>query len=224
MRAYKNQGIEVIVQKMAFTLASKLPSSVEYEDLLQAGMLGWIYAAAKYDASRGIKFENYASRCVKGMMLDSLREGSWVTKAMAKKNREFRLAQAELEREGVLEPSRRQLAEKMNMSLDDYCKLDEQLANLNPDLKLDYSVVELEIHDDNPSIPEMLEEFTMLEQLERAVESLTVSERDILKMYIAEDSNPIRISRDLGLSYIHVTRRISSIMNQLHDKMKDWNI
>jgi len=60
----------IIVGKM-FPLYS---NHVEYEDLLSYAILGLIDAIEKYDYTKGIKFETYASIRIRGSIIDNIRE------------------------------------------------------------------------------------------------------------------------------------------------------
>ena len=62
-----------LVKAMAHRLLQRLPSQVEISDLVSAGILGLMDAAAKYEASLGVPFDAYARRRVHGAMIDSLR-------------------------------------------------------------------------------------------------------------------------------------------------------
>ncbi|MEJ2646458.1 MAG: sigma factor, partial [Gammaproteobacteria bacterium] len=49
-----------LVKRIAFHLMSRLPPSVQSDDLIQAGMIGLLDAARNYDATQGASFETYA--------------------------------------------------------------------------------------------------------------------------------------------------------------------
>lgn len=49
-----------LVKRIAYHLLGRLPASVQVEDLMQAGMIGLLEAAKKYDAGKGASFETYA--------------------------------------------------------------------------------------------------------------------------------------------------------------------
>jgi methionyl-tRNA formyltransferase len=51
-----------------------LPSSVDVDDLVQAGMIGLLEAAASFAADRGATFETYAGIRIRGAMIDTLRQ------------------------------------------------------------------------------------------------------------------------------------------------------
>lgn len=65
---------------------------VELEDLEQAGMLGLLDAAPKFNALSGASFETYAGYRIRGAMVDSLRDGDWAPRSVPRAARD--LAQA----------------------------------------------------------------------------------------------------------------------------------
>lgn len=64
-----------LVKRIAYHLLGRLPASVQVEDLMQAGMIGLLEAAKKYDAGKGASFETYAGIRIRGAMLDEVRKG-----------------------------------------------------------------------------------------------------------------------------------------------------
>ena len=76
-----------LVKRIAYHLMSKLPPSVQVEDLIQSGMIGLLEAAKNYDASQGASFETYAGIRVRGSMLDEIRKGRLGTKVFAPKGK-----------------------------------------------------------------------------------------------------------------------------------------
>ena len=61
------------VEAMARRMAASLPHSIDLGDLVQDGMIGLIDAAHRFDEGRGIKFETFAERRVRGAMIDAMR-------------------------------------------------------------------------------------------------------------------------------------------------------
>ena len=60
----------------SLTTCWRLPASVQVDDLIQAGMIGLLEAAKKYDAGKGAGFETYAGIRIRGTMLDEVRKGT----------------------------------------------------------------------------------------------------------------------------------------------------
>jgi len=62
-------------------VAAHLPAHVDRDDLLEAGMVGLVSAAERYEASRNVKFSTYAMSRVRGAMLDALRDADWLPRS-----------------------------------------------------------------------------------------------------------------------------------------------
>ena len=62
-----------LVKAIAAGIRRNLPAHVDLEDLVQAGALGLLDAARKYDAGKKVLFETYAKYRIRGAILDSLR-------------------------------------------------------------------------------------------------------------------------------------------------------
>lgn len=88
-----------LVRRIAYTLQtrSRLPASIELDDLVQAGMLGLLDAHQKYDASQGAAFETYASQRIRGAMLDALRERDWLPRSVRRAMRNIEKTTQRLE-------------------------------------------------------------------------------------------------------------------------------
>ena len=86
------------VESLARRVASSMPHSIELGDLVQDGMLGLIDAACRFDEARGIKFETFAERRVRGAMIDALRRDAW-PRGVRRQRRELEAAREQLRRE-----------------------------------------------------------------------------------------------------------------------------
>lgn len=78
---WKSEQIEKylpLVKRIAGRLAISLPQHVEEDDLIGYGVFGLLDALERFDWSRGVKFETYASLRVRGAMIDGLRAMDWV--------------------------------------------------------------------------------------------------------------------------------------------------
>src|SRR4026207_1496142 len=65
------------VEALARRMASTMPHSIETGDRVRGGVIGLIDAAHRFDEGRGIKFETFAERRVRGAMIDALRKDAW---------------------------------------------------------------------------------------------------------------------------------------------------
>ena len=100
------------VEQLARRVAATMPHSIDIGDLVQNGVIGLIDAANRFDESRGIKFETFAERRIRGAMIDALRKDAW-PRGVRRQRRELETAREELRREMGCEPSLADLAAKV---------------------------------------------------------------------------------------------------------------
>ncbi len=65
--------VKIIAKKMA----TRLPASVDFDDLVSAGLIGLMQALERYKPEKGFKFKTYAEFRIRGAMLDELRSQDW---------------------------------------------------------------------------------------------------------------------------------------------------
>ena len=100
------------VEQLARRVAATMPHSIDIGDLVQDGVIGLIDAARRFDDTRGIKFETFAERRIRGAMIDALRKDAW-PRGVRRQRRELEAAREQLRRELGCEPSLADLAVKM---------------------------------------------------------------------------------------------------------------
>ena len=86
-----------------------MPHAIDISDLVQDGMIGLIDASHRFDESRGIKFQTFAERRVRGAMIDALRRGAW-PRGIRRVRRELEAAREQLRHKFGCEPSLAELA------------------------------------------------------------------------------------------------------------------
>src|SRR6476469_9334934 len=100
------------VEALARRMASTMPHSIDISDLVQDGVIGLIDATHRLDDSRGIKFETFAERRVRGAMIDALSKDAW-PRSVRRVRRELEAAREQLRRELSAEPSLADLAQRV---------------------------------------------------------------------------------------------------------------
>jgi RNA polymerase sigma factor FliA len=100
------------VEALARRMAASMPHSIDLGDLVQDGMIGLIDASNRFDEKRGIKFETFAERRVRGAMIDALRRDAW-PRGVRRARRELEAAREKLRHELGSEPSLADLAKVM---------------------------------------------------------------------------------------------------------------
>src|SRR3990170_626369 len=97
------------VEALARRMAATMPHSIDLSDLVQDGVIGLIDAAERFDEARGIKFETFAERRIRGAMIDALRKDAW-PRGVRRVRRELEAAREKLRVTLGHEPSLADLA------------------------------------------------------------------------------------------------------------------
>jgi RNA polymerase sigma factor FliA len=117
-----------LVKYVASRVATGLPASVEQADLVSYGMFGLIDALQKFEPGRGNKFETYAIPRIKGAIIDELRAMDWVPRSIRFKAREIEKANADLEAMLKRQPTDKELAERLGISLRELHEVVSQIS------------------------------------------------------------------------------------------------
>ncbi|MDA0931972.1 MAG: FliA/WhiG family RNA polymerase sigma factor [Planctomycetota bacterium] len=108
-----------LVRMIAERVLQTLPKSIELDDLMSAGVFGLMDAIDGFDLSRGIKFKTYCSTRIRGSILDELRSQDWVPRLVRLKAHKLDRATRELEGQLGRTPNQYELAQAMEMSLEE---------------------------------------------------------------------------------------------------------
>ena len=109
-----------LVRQIAGRMLISLPKSVSLDELVSSGIMGLISAVDNYDPNMGFKFETYAASRIKGSIYDGLREMDWVPRSIRQKARRMEKAMEALYKELGRAPNDKEVAEKLEMNIDDY--------------------------------------------------------------------------------------------------------
>ena len=86
-----------LVRSIAVSMGRNYPRHVDIEDLVQAGMVGLMEAAQRFDPEHGVPFAAFASRRIRGAINDSVRESAWMTRGARAKYKEIRTVEERLD-------------------------------------------------------------------------------------------------------------------------------
>ncbi len=215
-----------LVKRIAYHLMTRLPPSVQAEDLIQAGMIGLLEASKNYDPTLGASFETYAGIRIRGAMLDEIRKGDWAPRSLHRKVREMAKAVAEVEREKGRDARDAEVAEKLGVSIDEYYEVVADATSHRL-----FSLEELPAGEDGMAEglvaciqgPDADVEAAHFRQaLAKAVASLPERERLVLSLYYNEDLNLREAGEVLGVSESRVCQIHGQALIRLRARMSDW--
>ena len=216
-----------LVKKVACHLLARLPANIQLDDLVQSGMIGLIEASKNFDASKGASFETFAGIRIRGAMLDEIRRGDWAPRSVHKNSRMVAEAIANLESALGREPKDTEIAEKLDITLDEYHHI---LHDVNAskiigieDLGVDEDVITPVNNDlalDKPFNNVKNERFN--ESLLTAIQSLPERDALVLSLYYNDEMNLKEIGQILDVSESRVSQIHGQAMIRLRAKINDW--
>ena len=211
-----------LVRRIASHMKARMPASVQLEDLIQAGMIGLLEAARKYDVTRGASFETYAGIRIKGAIVDELRRGDWAPRSVHRNARQIAEAIHHIESEKGRDATDREVAEMLDMSLDEYYTAMQDAMSCRL-FSLDELTGDAEFQLDGGGSPfEGLQEAAFQGFLAKQIEHLPERERLVLALYYDEELNLKEIGEVLGVSESRVSQIHSQATLRLRSKMQDW--
>ncbi len=212
-----------LVKRIAYHLMGRLPSSVQVEDLIQAGMIGLLEAAKNYDSTQGASFETYAGIRIRGSMLDEIRKGDWAPRSLHRKVREIAQAVHEIEGETGRDARDSEVALRLEMSLDEYHHVlqdasSHQILSIE-DLPARESGMEDGLSERIPGPFETLESDNLKQVLVQAISSLPERERLVMSLYYNEELNLRETGDVLGVSESRVCQIHAQALIRLRSRI-----
>lgn len=205
-----------LVKIIAGRLSMYLGYNVEYEDLVSYGIFGLIDAIDKFDYGKGIKFETYASLRIRGSILDQIRKMDWIPRSLRQKQKRLEIAMSELETELGRAPSDEELAEKLEITVDELCSWEGQsmsstMMSLDECIDQGVELKETAVNNSRFDTPEqVIEQEEVKRILAETLETLTDKEKKVILLYYYEE---------LTLKEISLVMEVSeSRVSQLHTK------
>lgn len=210
-----------LVKRIAYHLMARLPPSVQFDDLVQNGMLGLLDAINRYQESFGAQFETYATQRVRGAMLDGLRENDWLPRQLRRELRRIEAVVNQLEHSYGRAPSEQELADALGMPLNEYQKVLQEARGHQIVYFEDFAAEEgddfLERHftDDDADPARLFEDQDLRSRLVAALDSLPEREKMVMALYYEQDLNLREIGAVLGVTESRVCQLHSQAVIRL---------
>jgi RNA polymerase sigma factor for flagellar operon FliA len=216
-----------LVKRIAYHLMSRLPPTVQVDDLVQSGMIGLLEASRNYDASQGASFETYAGIRIRGAMLDEIRKGDWAPRSLHRKVREISRVVAEIEAETGRDARDAEVAARLNMDLDAYYQTLQDATSHKvfsfEDLPSKDDIISEGLYERIPEPSENVEKEKFKNALAQAIASLPERERLVMSLYYREELNLRETGEVMGVSESRVCQIHSQALVRLKARMVDWN-
>jgi RNA polymerase sigma factor for flagellar operon FliA len=230
-----------LVRRIAMKVRSRLPSSVDTEELIQAGMIGLNEAMTRFQEGRGASFGTYASRRIEGAMLDVLRAADTLPRGVRARLREVHGAVQALEHRLGRTPRAKEVAAELGWTLEEFhrCMSEAGAGALRAtDESLDGPDAEAsglgaldETHGTHAVLTgwdELGDPMRNLQQRQRhdalgeAFDALDERERAVMEMIYERELTLQEVGAVLGVSAPRVCQLHDAVLSKLKRRLRDW--
>ena len=214
-----------LVRYVAEKIHRRLPPGVDLESLVHSGTVGLLEALDRYDPRRGVAFEIYARYRIQGEVMQCLRSLDWVSRSVRAWGRKMEAARNRLAGKFVREPSAEEMAKELEIPLETYYRVDQQLNDATLLSLEDLSVAseaewertqEKYAHHSYLDPLVFVEGKDLVEKLAVAVQGLPERERIVVTLYYHEELTLREIGDVLDLS----EGRICQILGQAVGRLR----
>ena len=214
-----------LVKRIAFHLVSRLPPSVDVDDLIQAGMIGLLEAAAGYSPDGGANFRTYAGIRIRGAMLDEIRKLDWTPRSVHRKVRELSAAMSLIENRTGRDARDRDIAKELGVPLEEYHKTLRDAASARL-CSFDQISSEDGAHDPprnpDPDPLQQLEQSDFVKSLAAEIERLPEREKLVMSLYYDDELNLREIGEILEVSESRVCQIHGQALVRLRSRLGEW--
>lgn len=217
-----------MVKRLAHQMMSRLPYSVQIDDIIQAGMMGLLDAANRYDEIHGAQFETYATQRIRGAMLDELRSADWLPRGLRRDMRRIEQSVSRLQQKLGRAPNESEIARELGVGLVEYQQMLQEARGAQ---LIYYEDFQDEDHDDfferfefsNNCDPQSLlvdERFKL--ELTRAIDLLPERERMLMGMIYEQEMNLREVGEVFGVSESRISQLHSQAVARLRAALKGY--
>ncbi|MDQ2078077.1 RNA polymerase sigma factor FliA [Marinimicrobium sp. ABcell2] len=217
-----------LVKRIAYHMMLRMPASVQVDDLIQAGMIGLLEAAQKYDASRGASFETYAGIRIRGAIVDEMRRGDWAPRSVHRNARRVADAMSAVEGRTGRDAQDAEIAAELGVELDEYFAMlrdasASRLFSYEETFGDDEQRMEVAGSGGEYASPlENIQRDSLKQSVAQAITQLPEREQMVLALYYDEELNLKEIGQILGVSESRVSQIHSQAALRLRNRLSDW--
>jgi RNA polymerase sigma factor for flagellar operon FliA len=154
-----------VVRHVVLQVAGHFPRHVDRQELARAGALGLVEAAQRFDPTRGVPFDRYAARRIRGAILDAVRAVDWAPRSVRALGRHLEAIEQELASSLGSSPTPAAVAEAMGMTATELASARDRVFR-SVVLALEHGVSPGSSEDDDLALGDVLADRTATEPAE----------------------------------------------------------
>jgi RNA polymerase sigma factor for flagellar operon FliA len=217
-----------LVRFVAEKIHRRLPPGVDLESLVHSGVVGLLEALDRFDPKRGVEFEVFARYRIQGEVMQCLRSLDWVSRSVRSWGRKMESARAKLAGQLIREPTAEEMAKELEIPLETYFRLDQQVNDATLLSIEDLSVAseaawertqEKYTTDSFLDPLSFVEGKDLVEKLAVAVDALPERERMVITLYYHEELTLREIGEVFDLSEGRICQIFAQAVARLREAL-----
>lgn len=205
------------VEAIASSLASRLPRSVDVQDLVHAGLWGLMQAIDSYEPARCDQFSAFMRIRVRGAMLDELRHLDFLPRLFRRRVRECNEARARLRMDLEREPTGTEVAAALGITEHALLRRNEPLVLRSPATDDGGEDQYAQLAD--PGLESPIDAITRRELIELVRTNLAPMEWKVLQLHYLEGLTGKQVARRLRLSASRICQIHGRVLDRLKEKL-----
>ena len=218
-----------LVNHIVFQVAVHFPRHVDRDDLARAGALGLVEAAQRFDATKGVPFNRFAARRIRGAIIDAVRAADWAPRSVRALARRLDATEQRLASNLGRLPSIGELAESLDMDREELHRLRDRLFR-SVVLAFDHLVTDSP--DEELTLVDIIEDTASVEpasELERrelhaylrdAIALLPERQRLVVVGYFLQEKSSQELARFLGVTESRVSQMRTEALEALREGLE----
>ena len=203
-----------LVKYVAGRLRTRMPDSVDPDDLVSDGVLGLMDAIERFEPARGLSFQTFAVPRIRGAIIDGMRSMDFVPRSVRDKLRAVQRAQVLLEERLGRVPEDTEVAREVGIPVQQLRDLSRQ-ANSNH-----ASLDDFDLADELSSAADhQVEQGDVNASLMRVVDQLAERDQVIIALYYFEGLTLAEIGEVLGVTESRVSQVHRRATTTLREKL-----
>ena len=217
-----------VVKSIAVQMRGVYLSFAQIDDIINEGVLCLMTSLDKFEVEKGVKFETYITKRIRGMIIDLARKQDWVPRSARKMGKDIEKITAELHNELGREPSDEEVAKRCGVSMEKYQELLSQIAIFNV-LSLDFVLeeayekkraVQVATEYDVKQPEEYCLDNEIKEYLIKGIDKLREKEKMVISLYYMEELQMKEIAKVLEVSEPRISQIHAAALKKLKLHMK----
>jgi len=218
-----------MVRIVAMQMRGVYASFAEIDDIINEGIIALMGALERYDPSKNVKFESYASLRIRGTIVDLARKQDWVPRSVRKMAKKIDEAESALYISLGRSANEQEIAAYLGLNLEKYRKILGETGMYNI-LSLDALVdgvngeaVSSQIVSGSDDAPgEKLQKKELKKLLQDGIVELKENEQLVLSLYYRKELSMKEIAKVIGVSEPRVSQIHANAIRKLRHFIKGY--